>query len=86
MKTRILATLALGSFLAASAAMAASSDVKSTIKSMDQTAHSVTLADGTTYALPKDFKTGGFKVGDKVMLTWEMEGTVHQALSMAPAS
>ena len=26
------------------------------------------------------------KVGEKVVLSWEMDGTVHKALSMTPAS
>ncbi|MGB4828816.1 MAG: DUF1344 domain-containing protein [Paracoccaceae bacterium] len=86
MKTRILASLALGSFLAASAAFAAASDVTGTIKTIDPAAHTVTLSDGITYTLAADFKAAGFKVGEKVVLSWEMDGTVHKALSMTPAS
>ena len=48
MKTRILASLALGSFLAASAAFAAAGGVTGTIKTIDPAAHTVTLSDGIT--------------------------------------
>ena len=44
--------------------------------------HTVTLADGTTYQLPKDFKAEGLKPGEKVKITWELKGKAHEASAM----
>lgn len=86
MKTRILTALALVGATMTSAAFASTTTV-GTIKEMvpDQ---SVTLQDGTTYMLTdkaKDVKLNAFKVGDKISLIWEMDGTAHEIVSIAPA-
>ncbi|GAB1361200.1 hypothetical protein MASR1M32_04360 [Rhodobacter sp.] len=86
MKTRVLTALALVGAMMTSAAYAATTTV-STIKEMVPDV-SVTLEDGTTYMLTehsKDVKLDAFKVGDKVSLIWETDGTAHEIVSIAPA-
>lgn len=85
MKTRILATMALAGLTMASAAFAATTTV-GTIKAINETAPSVTLSDGTVYTLTKDMKLADFKVGDKISVQWEMNGTAHEVIAISPAS
>jgi Cu/Ag efflux protein CusF len=49
------------------------------IKAYDAKAHSITLADGTTYKLPTKFKASDLKVGEKVEVSWVMKGDRHDA-------
>ena len=54
-----------------------------TIKAYDAKAQTLTLADGSTYMLPKVFKNPGLKAGEKVSINWEMKGadrTVDQVM------
>ncbi len=86
MKTRILTVLALVGATMSSAAFASTTTV-GTIKELVPY-QSVTLQDGTTYALTdhaKDVKLDAVKVGDNVLLVWEMDGTAHEIVSIAPA-
>ena len=83
MRKTIFPTITLvAALVTAGAAMAAPSVTMGTIKALDAKAHTVTLADGTTYQLPKDFKAEGFKPGEKVKITWEMKGKAHEASAM----
>lgn len=70
----IVATLA-SSF----GAFAADSTTSGTIKSYDAKAMTLTLADGSSYVLPKGFKDPGLKAGEKVSIDWQMVNTKHQA-------
>lgn len=45
-----------------------------TVKSFDLKAMTLTLNDGSQYALPKNFKDPGLKVGEKVAVSWDMNG------------
>lgn len=86
MRGKILTSLLLVSTLAAgSAAMAAATQTVGTIKSVDAKNMAVILQDGTTYTLPKGAKPDAFRAGEKVKLTWEMQGQKHVATAITPA-
>ena len=53
-----------------------------TIKSLDLTKRSLTLADGSSYVLPAGFKLPNVKVGDKVTVHWKMDGTAHDVTAI----
>ncbi len=59
------------------AAMAkADQSVQSTVKSINLTARSLELADGSRYFLPIDFKApANLKAGDKVTVHWKANGS-----------
>lgn len=63
------------------AAMAAATpqSVSDTIKAFDLTKHTLTLGNGITYVLPATFKDPGLKVGSKVTVDWQMNGTAYDA-------
>lgn len=82
MRSTIIPALLAATLTFGTAALAAPGAVEGTIKSIDAKANSVTLADGVTYMLPKGFKLDGFKAGEKVRLTWQMQGSVHEAETM----
>ena len=54
-----------------------------TIMAMDQKGEVVTLSDGNLYYLPADFKLEGFKLGEKVSISWTMLGKARDASSMS---
>lgn len=85
MKTRLLATLAFVTFAAAGAAFAAT-DLTGTVKSVDPMTHTITLADGSSFAVDEGIALDGYRPGDKVMLSWVLEGTTHQVVTLAPAA
>jgi len=76
-----LVPLALAASIAAApmAFAAAAHSSTGAIKAYDAKAHSITLADGTTYMLPAKFKTSDLKVGEKVEVSWVMKGDKHDA-------
>jgi hypothetical protein len=45
-----------------------------TVKAFNAKEHSLTLADGSVYAVPKTFKDPGLKAGEKVSIDWAMQG------------
>lgn len=55
---------------------------KGVIKSIDAKAMTVTLAGGKVYHLPAGFNVAGFKVGEKVQVTWSAKGKLHEATGM----
>lgn len=69
----LAATLAFGG-----AVYAAASDATGAIKAIDTKALTVTLEDGTVYTFPASVKLDGFKVGEKVTITWDMKGEAHE--------
>ncbi len=85
MRSNILSLAVIASLGLAGAAFAASTDTAGTIKSIDAKAMTVTLADGTTYHLPAGFKLDGFKVGEKVDVTWDAKGSLKDATGMKAA-
>lgn len=83
MKKTIFSTITLVAALAtAGAALAAPTLTMGTIKALDAKAHTVTLADGSVYQLPASFKITDFKAGEKVKVTWQLKGKLHEATAM----
>jgi len=68
--------------LAFAGAAYASTTTNGQIKAIDQSAHTLTLADGTVYQLPSGFNAAAFKAGDKVAVIWNMKGSMHEASSV----
>lgn len=81
MRSRLLPALVAASLALAGAAHA-SVTTHGHIKSVDMKAHTVTLADGTVYQMPANYKDPGLKAGDKVAILWDMKGTAHDATSI----
>ncbi len=77
---KLLVPAAAAALLATSAlTFAAAQHATGTVKAYDAKAQSLTLADGTTYMLPKTFKDPGLKAGEKVSINWEMKGSTKSA-------
>ena len=82
---KLLVPAAAAALLATSALSfaAAAQHATGTVKAYDAKAQTLTLADGSTYMLPKVFKNSGLKAGEKVSINWEMKGsnkTVDQVM------
>lgn len=75
----LLSNLAIVTVLATPAFALAAQTATGTVKSYDKTAMSLTLADGTTYQLPKGFHDPGLKAGEKVSISFAMSGKTHEA-------
>ena len=71
-KSFILAT-SIGAIALSSAVFAASMTDTGAIKSIDEKANSVTLADGKIFVLPAKFDVKTIKVGEKVAVTYDMK-------------
>lgn len=77
---KLLVPAAAAALLATSAlTFAATQHTTGTLKTYDAKAQSITLADGSTYMLPKTFKDPGLKAGEKVSVNWEMKGSTKSA-------
>lgn len=70
---------ALAAMLTAAAPAFAAHVAAGRIKAFDLKAGTLTLADGTTYRLPKPFKDPGLKPGATVELSW----TIHDGRPVA---
>lgn len=79
-----LVPLALAASIAAApmAFAAAAQSSTGAIKAYNSKAHSITLADGTTYMLPANYTAPKLKVGERVQVSWEMKGNMHDATSV----
>lgn len=64
------------------AAFAAMQTTTGTIKSLNMKTHTLTLANGTAYALPASFHGKSLKAGEKVSIEWSMRNGRHQASSV----
>jgi len=73
-----LLPLALSLSFAAAGAMAATT-TNGVVKAVNAKAHTVTLADGSVYVLPKSVKTSHMKVGEKVAIIWNQKGDAKDA-------
>lgn len=60
-------------------------DTSGTIKKINTKAGYVVLSNGVKYHLPKGFSLTDFKVGQKVSVTYEMKGKLHEATAMKAA-
>jgi Cu/Ag efflux protein CusF len=74
-----LVPLALIAVVGSASLAMASTTATGIIKSLDMKDHSITLADGATYVLPKGFDEKTLKVGEKVSVVWDMNGKAMDA-------
>ena len=63
----------------ASSSLALADQTSGIVKSFDAKAMTLTLNDGTEYYLPQKFKDPGLMAGERVQITWTMQGNKHQA-------
>ncbi|HHZ10393.1 MAG TPA: DUF1344 domain-containing protein [Rhizobiales bacterium] len=76
----ILIPAALAAVLSTTAlTFAATQHTAGTVKVYDSKAMTLTLADGSTFMLPKNFKDPGLKAGEKVSIDWEQKDGQKQA-------
>ena len=86
MRSKIVAAVLVTAVMfMGSAVLAAGTAANGTIKALDAKAMTVTLEDGSVYMLPAGFKISGFKVGEKVTLTWEMKNGVKDIDTLVAA-
>jgi hypothetical protein len=74
MRKLVISATALTFLATGSVAFAAIKHTTGTVKSYDGTAMSLVLDNGSTFTLPKTFKDPGLKAGEKVRVSWEMNG------------
>jgi hypothetical protein len=86
MRRSILAATIVAASLIGTAALAANSTDTSAIKAISSSKHTLTLADGKTFYLPKTWKSTGFKVGDKVTVTYELQNKKMMASEVTHAA
>lgn len=82
MRSNILPLALIASLGLGTAVLAASTDTSGVIKSIDAKAMTVMLEDGTTFHLPAGYDVRPFKVGEKVVVSWEMKGTLKEASAL----
>jgi len=82
MRSNILPLALIASLGLGTAVLAASTDTTGVIKSIDAKAMTVMLEDGTTFHLPAGYDVKPFKVGEKVVVSWEMKGTLKEASAL----
>lgn len=82
---RIVAPL-VAAFALTAATYAFAADITSTIKSMDMTAHTVTLDNGIVYSFDSKFDLSKFKAGEKVKLTYSEQNGKYMGSSLVAAS
>ena len=85
MRKSLIITTVLSSFVLSGVAFAATQNATGVIKSIDQKAGELTLADGTHYWLPKGFKANSVKVGEKVAIAFELTSGKNMASSVTAA-
>ena len=85
MLSKLIPAVLAASLGLAGAAFAATT-TQGTIKAFDMAKLTLTLQDGTVYTLPAGFKDPGFKVGEKVAVTWDMMGANHEATDVKISS
>jgi Cu/Ag efflux protein CusF len=81
-----LISAALAASLVSTVAFAANQTDSGTIKTLDSVKHQLTLADGKIFALPAAWDGAGFKIGDKVKVTYEMQSGKMMANAVAHES
>ena len=83
---KLLVSAGAAALLAASSIAAFAADATGAIQSIDATAGTVTLEDGTVYVLPAGFDSATFKVGDQVKITYDEADGKMTATEIVPAS
>ena len=82
MRSNTLALALIASLGLGTAVLASPTDTSGVIKSIDAKAMTVALADGSTYHLPTGFDLKAFKVGEKVVVSWEAKGAMKEATAL----
>jgi hypothetical protein len=72
--------------LVSGGAFAAAQTDTGAIKSISQSTHRLTLADGKVFSLPTTWKATGYKVGDKVKVTYQVQKGQMMASAVTHAS
>ena len=72
--------------LVASVSAASAADMTDTIKSIDTSAKTLTLANGDVFKWPSSFSAANFKVGEKVKVTYTGTGSSMMASEIQKAS
>jgi len=75
----LLTSLTVMTAISLSSAAFAASTTVGTIKSYDAKAMTLTLRNGTAYALPANFKDPGLKIGEKVKIAYDIVNKKHEA-------
>jgi Protein of unknown function (DUF1344) len=75
MRTLLIPAVAAALFATTALSFAAEQHATGTIKTFDAKGMKLTLADGSSYMLPKKFKDPGLRAGEKVSVSWEKSGT-----------
>jgi hypothetical protein len=81
-----LISAAVAASLISTVAFAATQTESGSIKVLDAVKHSLTLADGKIFETPATWSATGFKIGDKVKVTYEMRDGKMVASAVAHAS
>jgi hypothetical protein len=74
MRMYLIPAVIAATLSAATLAIAAPQHATGTVRTFDGMAMTITLADGSIYALPKGFKNPGLKTGERVSIAWDMTG------------
>jgi Cu/Ag efflux protein CusF len=77
-------TAALAATLVSTTAFAATAT--GSIKGINPAKHQLTLASGKVYDLPTSWQSNGFKVGDKVKITYQVQNGKMMASAVTHAS
>jgi Cu/Ag efflux protein CusF len=81
----IFAALVAASLIGAAGA-AYAADATGTIKTLDAAKNIVTLDNGATYDIATGVSLSGFKVGEKVKVTYTQSGKMMDASAITPAA
>jgi Cu/Ag efflux protein CusF len=81
----IFAALVAASLIGVAGA-AYAADATGTIKTLDAAKNMVTLDNGAAYDVAKGVSLSGFKVGEKVKVTYTQSGKMMDASAIAPAA
>ncbi|MCC0029484.1 MAG: DUF1344 domain-containing protein [Brucellaceae bacterium] len=71
---RVVLFPALAAAAIAVSPVLAAQSATGTVKAYDTKAMTLTLDNGDRYTLPQSFKDPGLKVGEKVKISWDMQG------------
>jgi len=80
-----LISAAVAASLISTVAFAAAQTENGAIKVLDSAKHQLTLADGKMFELPATWNATGFKVGDKVKVTYDTQNGKMVASAVAHA-
>ena len=83
---RKLMIAASAAALLSTASLSFAADATGTITAIDTTAGTVTLDNGSIYTLASGLKADAWKVGDKVMVTYDEADGKMTATAVAPQS